>query len=149
MVKQYHIEYRKFARLYLLFPIVFFFTADPGLWTNTLYTTVIGTGISIGAFHLLYKKWGYRMWVLSLSETEIETTSIFGKKERTNYKELAGPMEISFGFMRLYFYSQANNKGKYVVIPNWLENIDDCLHTIGIRLGGADDPDHTDSDSVG
>jgi len=131
--KKFYIKYSKFAKIYLLYPIFFYFYLQSNEFTSAEITTgsLIGTVISIGFSHIFFETWIKRNWVLTIYDDEVETFNTLGTKNRYSYKDLNPPMTNGYlGLIKISLFSMKSDHKKHMAITDWIEGFDECIELV-------------------
>lgn len=131
----YHIELRKYGRLYFIFPPLLAFVVygeDMLSWQGVGFMLT-----AIATMHVIYFWRVYQYFVVTVGDESLQLFNIMGKKEEIAYPDLVGPLVRNFGFVKYYTFVSTKDRFKQLVITNYTEKLDQCLAEIQSKMLAA------------
>lgn len=128
----YHIELKKYLRLYLVFPPLLAFIMYGGemfSWEAGGFMVAV-----VMALHLLYYWRVYPHFTVVVADTGLRLFDLFGQKQEIAWDDLVGPLERDFYVVKYYTFVSAENPEKRLIITNYTEKTDACLAEIQTRM---------------
>lgn len=133
--KTFHIELKKYVRLYAIFPPLLGFAL---YGTDMFSLEAIGFMIAaVVAMHILYYWRVYDYFVVVVADEGLQLFSLLGQKEEIAWKDLAGPLEKDFYIVKYYTFISTANSSKQLVVTSYTENLEECLNLIQSRAASA------------
>ena len=135
MATTYHIELRKYMRLYAVLPPLITFILYGGDAFSGEGLGFLITGIL--AMHILYYWRVQKYFVVVVGDESLQLFGLLGHKEEIPYNDLAGPLERNLGIVRYYDFVSMKNPARKLVITNYTEKLDQCLAEIAAHIAKA------------
>lgn len=131
--KKFYIKYSKFSKIYISYPIFFYFYLQSDEFTPSEITSgiLVATIVSILLSHLFFEFWIKKNWVLTLFDEEVETFNMLGTKRRFQYKDLNPPMINGYlGIVKLALFTLKSDYKKSMAITDWIEGFTQCIEFV-------------------
>jgi len=131
--KKFYVKYSKFAKIYLIYPVFFYFYLQSSESTSSeiITGTLIATIIFIGISHIFFELWIKKNWVLTIYDDEIETFNTLGTKNRYPFIDINQPMISGYlGLIKVALFPMKSDHKKNMAITDWIEGFDECLEIV-------------------
>ena len=138
MEKIYHISYKKFARIYILYPLFFYLFGEiiEGNLKDDemLEMVIVGTIVTILISHIFFHLFAKKKWYVKISDGKLDRFSILGERRIIDISNLSQPLIIDLLFYKMAMFSYRDNYKSHAVITSILTDFDDCIKELSTEI---------------
>ncbi len=128
----FRISYKKYIRLYFVFPPILAWVLTDSLRTIEALITMLFIVI---AMHMLYVMRLYDYFAVVVGSDALKLYNLVGDEELIAYNDLLGPFIKDYYAVKYYTYVSAKQPQKKLTFNNFIEKPEECLALISSRMG--------------